>query len=421
MRGVGSLAVVSDAEAGPGRDVTVVLATADEGVLGALPPFVVATPYWQDVAAVVKTVSRLYRIEVVVLRLLRAEADTPPDGGRVTYLAETGSIPRISLDSWCGGDPLAPEPSRAPYAELGGPAADLRRAAALLADVGREPTGRPEQIRTWNLSSLWRLPTAGGPVWLKSVPPMFAHEGPLIEFLRGLGAPVPQVLGRWTTARGSGVLLAEVDGDDHYGAGAAVVTAIARRLVDVQIAVADHLGELAALGVPDGRDEVVAAAAQALLRRIASELSREERVAADRLVADLPRRLADVAACGLPVTLVHGDAHPGNARGPGHEPILLDWGDSRIGQPAVDLAHLVSQLPAAEAARVLCSVAEVWGRAVPGSDARRAAVLAAPVDALAGAIAWQGFLDRIEPDERPYHEGDPAAGVRAALRRLTGR
>jgi hypothetical protein len=60
-----------------------------------------------------------------------------------------------------------------------------------------------------------------------------------------------------------------------------------------------------------------------------------------------------------------------------------------------------------------------WRRAAPGSDAARAARLAAPIDALAAAIAWQGFLDRIEPDERPYHDGDPAAGVRTALRRLS--
>jgi aminoglycoside phosphotransferase (APT) family kinase protein len=113
----------------------------------------------------------------------------------------------------------------------------------------------------------------------------------------------------------------------------------------------------------------------------------------------------------------HGDAHPGNARGPGSAPVLLDWDDSGAGRPARDLAHLVAHLSPADAAHVLSGAADRWRRAVPGSDAAAAARLAAPVDVLTGAIAWQGFLDRVEPDERPYHDGDPAAGVRAALRR----
>jgi len=262
----------------------------------------------------------------------------------------------------------------------------------------------------------WRSPS-GGPVWLKSVPPMFAHEGPVLAFLGDLGAAVPDLLGRWTTPRGSGVLLADVAGGDHYGAGPDVVSAIAERLVDLQIGCAAGLGELTEAGVPDAGDDVLPAQAESLLPRIAPELAPAERAAAERLVAGLPERLAAVADRGLPVTLVHGDAHPGNARGPGDAPVLLDWGDSTAGQPARDLAHLVAHLPAADAAHVLSSAAALWRRAVPGSDAASAARLAAPIDALAGAIAWQGFLDRIEPDERPYHEGDPAAGLRAALRR----
>jgi hypothetical protein len=400
------LAVVSVGSARPGRLVTLVLASAADGVLGALPPFAVATPFWQEVAEVVEAARCLHGIEVVVLRLLHADAETSPDGGRVAYLAEVTAPPRVPLTGW-PGDPLAPHPLRAPYAEPGGPAADLERSIELLVGAGRALTAPPEQLRTWNLSSIWRLPTADGPVWLKSVPPMFAHEAPLLEFLGDLGAAVPEVLGRWTTARGSGVLLADVPGGDHYGAGPAVVTAVVDRLIDAQVICATRRDELHGLGVPDAGDDVLLTRAEVLLPRIAPDLAPGERTASERFVAELPERLAAIARCGLPVTLVHGDAHPGNARGPADAATLLDWGDSGIGQPARDLAHLVAQLSPADSVQVLSTAAARWARAAPGSDAVRAARLAAPVDAMAGAIAWQGFLDCIEPDEQCYHRGRP--------------
>ena len=45
---------------------------------------------------------------------------------------------------------------------------------------------------------------------------------------------------------------------------------------------------------------------------------------------------------------------------------------------------------------------------VPGADPRRAAELLAPVAAARQAVLYQGFLDRIEPSEHPYHRADPA-------------
>ena len=67
------------------RSVTLVVVDADGELRGQLPPFTVATPWWQDLEPVVDV-----HPEVAVLRLLHA---TPaPDhvmGGDVTYLAQT--------------------------------------------------------------------------------------------------------------------------------------------------------------------------------------------------------------------------------------------------------------------------------------------------------------------------------------------
>ena len=65
------------------------------------------------------------------------------------------------------------------------------------------------------------------------------------------------------------------------------------------------------------------------------------------LVDSLPDRLAELASCGLPETLVRGDFHPGNWRYDGAHLVLLDWGDSAIGHPLLDTTSFLPRLPQA--------------------------------------------------------------------------
>jgi aminoglycoside phosphotransferase (APT) family kinase protein len=110
--------------------------------------------------------------------------------------------------------------------------------------------------------------------------------------------------------------------------------------------------------------------------------------------------------------LVHGDFHPGNVRGVPGRWRVLDWGDSYLGGPAVDVVTAGNGLDVAGRQQVLEAAAAAWG---PDVDLLGAADAARPVSPLRGALAWQRFLDAIEPDEWHYHEGDPAAGLREAL------
>ena len=400
------------------------LCSARQGMLGALEPFAVDMPVWQEVADVVASARARFGLDVTVLRLLRARSDRPPFGGEVVYLAEVDDRPRArrpklapvaSLRLW--GDPLAPASGRAPYAELGGPAAELAWARARLAAAGREPSGPPVQVRTWNLSSLWRIPTADGPVWLKSVPPFFGHEGPLLARLARFDTPdgppaVPPVL----AAERGRMLLAHVLGDDQYHARGPATAGFLPPLIELQTLSRSRLDELADLGVPDHRPLDLAGAAGELAVRVEADLAPADRRLVDQLLADLPERLAALAACGLPPTLVHGDFHPGNVRlaGGGSRPVVLDWADASLGSPARDLAHLLAHLEPGDRPAALDRAVRCWRAAVPGCDPAGAAALAGPVAALAAALAWQGFLDRIEPDERVYHEGDPAVGLARA-------
>ena len=51
----------------------------------------------------------------------------------------------------------------------------------------------------------------------------------------------------------------------------------------------------------------------------------------------------------------------------------------------------------------------------PDGVPARALRIAEPLAHLAYAVRYQEFLDNIEPSERVYHLGDPAAAVRHAL------
>jgi aminoglycoside phosphotransferase (APT) family kinase protein len=57
---------------------------------------------------------------------------------------------------------------------------------------------------------------------------------------------------------------------------------------------------------------------------------------------------------------VHGDFHPGNVRGE----VILDWGDSFLGQPVFDLHRMVGDLPEAAAAPLVAQCCRWWREAV---------------------------------------------------------
>jgi hypothetical protein len=279
--------------------------------------------------------------------------------------------------------------------------------------LGRPVTGPPVQVKSWNLSCLYRLPTAAGPAWVKCTPPFVASEALAIGYVAEHAADlVPDVLA--TTADGACVLMADVPGIDCWQPDPDTVRELLRRYVTVQVALAGR--ELP--GLPDHRLSTLARRVERLLAPdVAGGLDAAERHSLDRLVEDLPRRAAAIAAAGLPETLVHGDFHPGNWRSDGHVRVV-DWCEASHGHPARNLLRLTEWLPAPLAAMATASWVAGWRAAVPGSDPARAVELVRPVQHLEGALLYQTFLDGIEPDERRYHEGDPVEQVRLALAHL---
>lgn len=373
------------------RRVRLALVLPDGTPAGLTPAFPVDSPYAQDAAAIVDAARHALGIDVVLLRIAAWSA---PD---TVYTAEVADIARIgvALDPI---DPafLADEPLRLAWARPGGPDDYLAWAREALADAGRPVVGNPAQVRTWNLSTLWMLPTSAGPVWLKAVPPFFAHEGAVLERLRAF--PVPRLIAR----TGDALLMEGVPGDDRYDP----PIDAACRMVDLLIDIQTSTDPETLPPVPVWTPASLAPVAERTLR-LAAEVAVEDRAAVTRIIDGLPELQTALDACGLPDTLVHGDFHGGNVRGDDDRLVILDWGDSGIGHPLLDVAAFTERMPAPSAARVTEHWLDAWRRAIPGSDPARALELLRPYAAVRQATLYRAFLDRIEPSEHPYHAHDP--------------
>ncbi|WP_257234712.1 aminoglycoside phosphotransferase family protein [Streptomyces sp. JV178] len=377
--------------------------------LGVTGPFPVDVPWWAEVEQVVRQVERALRVPVLVLRLLSVDGGEGGRDGHVTYHVETSEPPRpgaleqrqVDRALWSGEEPL-----RSPWARADGLRELLDWARRTLSDQGRPVTGPAEQRRTWNLAGLFRLPTGRGPVWLKATPRFASDEATVIAaFAEVDPGLVPTVLG---AAEGR-VLLEHIPGEDCWNADARTVEAGVRRFVAAQAALADRRPH----GLRDRRDATLAGLARRLLDgTVPLEISARER--------DMARELTDrwelLAACGLPDTLVHADFHPGNWRGDGGPPVVVDFADAHWGNPVLDCLRLHDYLPEAVRATAVRTWVDAWRSHVPGSDPARALALAEPLAYLTYAVRYQEFLDGIEPSERPYHEGDPATVIRRAVR-----
>ena len=395
--------------------MTLVLVGAAGEVLGALPPFELELPWWQEASDVVAAARLHHGVEVSVLRLLGADRPAPP-GGHVTYLAQVASPVDVPLDP-LPSSPSAPDSSllrldddlrrpaslRAPWAVPGGPAASVSWA---LEQLGRDDAVAVQQ-RTWNLSAIWRLDAGGGPIaWIKQVPGFFAHEAAV---LRLLSAAAPGLTPALLAAGDAGrMLLAHIPGEDRYGADAGFCAEVARDFHAVQEHFATRVPELLAAGVPDHRRPY-----DRFARVAAPWLDTIDGLA--DLLDELPARLAAVEACGMPDTLAHCDLHPGNVRESAAGRVIVDWGDSSVAHPAYDILRLTEGLAQPDAAALIDEWAGRWRRTAPGCDPGTAVELMRPVAALRAAATYQKFLDHIEDSERPYHEVDVPDRLAAAV------
>ena len=385
------------------RLASIVLVNKQGEILGQLPQVRLSSPWFQEIRELIELAARQFGINVTILRLLEVD-DTHLPELEVSYLAQTDAADFKSeqLLGWSGQ--LDEHPLRLPYARPGGPDRELSWAQRQLAQQGHGDVIEKEQIRNWNLSSIWKLKTNSETYWLKSIPPFFAHEGRVLELFAG--ESVPRVVACDTKR----MLLRHLDGEDCYDAGLEQMLHMIDKLVDLQWRWRNRLHELSEAGVPQVRSDILALRIPSVINQHLQNVQEKYQVKLKKFADTLPARLSDLDECGLPATLVHGDYHPGNWRGTGTNLSIMDWGDCCIGHPLLDFPALIDRA-GEHAEELVLHWQRAWQKRLPEADVASAIELVMPIAHARMAVVFQRFLDNIEPSEQIFHDTDPVIAL----------
>ncbi|PVZ10987.1 phosphotransferase [Actinomycetospora cinnamomea] len=250
-------------------------------------------------------------------------------------------------------------------------------ALAWITDVtGLRPTGEVTQRhRAW--STVLRVPTAEGTVWLKEPCAGMAHEVGLHALL---ARRVPDAVATPLAVDGARLLLPDT-GPSVRDTAADPVTAMTEalpRYARLQRAVADEIDAMRALGVPDATPE-------ALPARYAE---------AAATIAPAPAPVAAWAAelAGtVPSSVDHQDLHLGNVLLDGR---FADWGDAVLAHPFASLLVALASLRRTGAderalTRARDAYLAVFDDRAPRHELVRLAETACRAAAIARALTWQ--------------------------------
>ena len=388
--------------------------------------------------AIIAAVRRQLGMEIIELFPLAEVVDEQAAtvGAAVACEVRTGLVARAGA-TWIGADRIGvvAAPDRAPLSDAitrvsgehrrrGRPPwftrgwfADAQQwLCAAARDAGYEPVGPVEQFRIWGISSVLRVPTTGGMIYFKvsSDLPLFVNEALVTQCLGALFpgfVPVPL-----TIDAGRGWLaLADFGEEVGWEAPADVKIEVFRRFAQLQIASAAHLDRLLEAGCVDRRLDWLADQQRAWFTgpQARQRLSIEEFSQLQACSAELPALCTELASCGVPDALLHGDIHPGNIARNERGYTFFDWTDAAIGQPFLDMIAIASENDAHTADAMRAAYLAEWATVTGPEPAERAWELAVVLMAANQAISYLSLASSIDP---PNQEMAEAAGQ--WLRRL---
>jgi Phosphotransferase enzyme family len=304
--------------------------------------------------------AELLGLRVAVLRYVAREIDREARHVETTYALEAhgdAHLPEGAL--WLGVDALAAaqlpeddraplrahfqsvEPTtRAPWARAGWLAEASEWIEESLAELNRAPTGPVEQVRTWALSAVLRVPTSDGSVFFKATVdlPLFVDEGRVMRGLARLfprNVPRPLALDR----RRRWMLLEDAGQPLGWDAPTEERERVLHTFGLMQATAARDIDALLAIGCVERRPEWLAREVGLLLADDAALTGLDEEEIA-RLRADEPLLVAlckQLAASSVPSSIAHGDLHLGNVARTGDSYVFFDWSDACVTHPFLDL------------------------------------------------------------------------------------
>ncbi len=332
---------------------------------GRIPSFRVSPVFYPEVEEIVERVRAELGLEIAILRCLAegdanadrprmysavsvSDDDAPPSGHRwasldepsfdVAEREELASIARIELYR------LASESRFDSHVPWDSPTGWHRRALGWVdSNAPPAPDGQPwriSQIRSWSISSVWRLSSGRHRAYFKASPRFFASE---VAVTRDLATRFPQISPvliasdtdeGWMLMEDLGDLtLSKSDDPDMWRETMKTIALVHRGYIE-------RTGALERMGV---ESRTTSAIVETLADWI-EEPSRanlrifqpENDAALVRLATrfdeiEITRRRLD--ALGLPRTLEHGDLDSPNVFIRDGSPVLMDWSDACVSHP----------------------------------------------------------------------------------------
>ena len=293
-----------------------------------------------------------------------------------------------------------------------------------------EMLGPIAQERAWAISCVMRIETSAGDVYFKAVPPFMAQESVAMrEVSRQYPDLLPAPLAT-DTARGwtlmpdfGGDLLIRLPDLSRW-------EAALQRFARLQVEQAGQVDAWLARGIPDRRlpfmaqliDPLVTMSTQ-ILAGGPPGLTEAEIEALRALPLKMQLLCANLANCGVPHTLVHGDLG-GNILVNGDQYVVFDWTDVCIAHPFFEMATMMDTVYDANAlqardeaevrARLRDAYLEPWTVYAPMERLVEAFELSQPLGALHQAMSYMWILMNVAADARWELE----SGLVMWLRRL---
>ncbi len=256
-----------------------------------------------------------------------------------------------------------------------------------------------QQVKHWFLACVMRTATNRGYVYFKASggSPLFAKEA---SAMYGLARLFPQYVPPPLAidAEREWMLLVDFGPEVGWGAGIEVRRAVLRCFGRLQIAAADHIDELLAIGCLDRRLDKLAAQIDPLFNdaTMLAYVSESQGEQLRALGPKLKAICAQLADYNVPQTLVHGDMHMSNVARQGESFRFFDWTDACIAHPFLDMIDILHEKDAALQVRLRDAYLAEWTAYEPIERLLELWTLARPLCALHQAVSYQAILTHTE-------------------------
>lgn len=349
----------------------------------------------------------------------RDDAFQAPQGARWLAQDELDGIPLVHehlrpvLAAWFHEQVTGQfPPERPPWAFAGWREQAVGWIEAQVAAQGWQITGDIEQVRKWCITCVLKVPTTAGDLYFKAVPPTFAREVAVTRYLAEQQPDsIPAVL---ACDEGRHWLLLGDFGQDILGDGKEITRweQAVREFTALKVQMVGRVEALLACGALDYRSETLPARLDAMLAdetmlRPDRFITAEEIIRVRALAPRIKGLIAELQACDIPSTLIHGDFHIWNVALQNGRAVFFDWTDAAVGSPFFDATTffwLAEREVFSDSPEVISHLQQLYlqGLAALAPPERLQQAFAAGImlGLLHQAVNYHHLLRHIEPAER---------------------